>query len=292
MEKTILFKDIHPFIRFAQLIHIGSKFKYPFRNFKSYDCRLFYVYNSKGIIHVDNVMYEVSSGDLFIWQPGTEYSLINHNDSQLNLLGLSFDYTQDNCSKNLPIGPVRSIKFDDFNIIELIKFTDLEVFNKPLYLKSMNILEEDLLEIKHEYNTQRKFYENKISSLLTYMLSDIARVAYNIYTNDGKVNQKADMIINYIHQNYNKCITCESISKAFNFHPNYINRIIVSNTGKSLYQYLLMHRISHAIDLIQNTNMQISEIAYSVGFKDVNHFSKQFRIKTGKNPLYFRRIQK
>jgi AraC-like DNA-binding protein len=66
---------------------------------------------------------------------------------------------------------------------------------------------------------------------------------------------------------------------------------MVLNTGSSLHQYLLNYRISMAIELIESTYGSITDIAYQVGFKDISHFSKYFKKKTGRAPSEFRRMR-
>jgi transcriptional regulator GlxA family with amidase domain len=43
-----------------------------------------------------------------------------------------------------------------------------------------------------------------------------------------------------------------------------------------------------AIDLLQNSYAPIGEIALKVGFFDIAHFSKTFKLKTGLSPSAFR----
>jgi transcriptional regulator GlxA family with amidase domain len=43
-----------------------------------------------------------------------------------------------------------------------------------------------------------------------------------------------------------------------------------------------------AIDLLQNSSLPIGEIAVSIGFCDIAHFSKTFKQKTGLSPSAFR----
>jgi len=64
---------------------------------------------------------------------------------------------------------------------------------------------------------------------------------------------------------------------------------MVMHTGLSLHQYVISLRISKAIGMLETTNMQITEIAYAVGFKDMCHFSRYFKKTTGRTPRGFRR---
>lgn len=293
MNIMLKFEEIHPFVRHTHMMDFTSIYSYGFykNSFRAYDHRLFYVYKGEGTIQVENIRYNTSKGQLFLLQPGIRYCLNSSSKHFLELICINFDFTQNYTDKNFPIPPKKCVLFDESNILEYITFSDVEAFNRPIYLKNMHILENTLLEIIDEYNIRKKFFNQKITSLFLSVLNSIARATCSISINPDEKDNKASKIIRYIHDNYNKDITYESIGKLFNYHPNYINRLMMLNTGTSLHQYLIMHRISQAISLIQTTNMPISEIAYSVGFRDANHFSKQFKLKTGKTPGEFRKIQ-
>ena len=51
----------------------------------------------------------------------------------------------------------------------------------------------------------------------------------------------------------------------------------------------MVRRISKAIELLQYSDMRISEIAEKVGFPDASHISKVFKQLMGKGPREFRK---
>lgn len=116
------------------------------------------------------------------------------------------------------------------------------------------------------------------------MLGDIARHVTSPFTDKKGINHKVDLILDYIRENYTRPITNKEVAEHFNFHPVYINRLIIKYTGTSLHRYLIDYRISMAINLLQNSGRSITEIAYKVGFKDVNYFSKYFKKTVGLSP--------
>jgi len=59
-------------------------------------------------------------------------------------------------------------------------------------------------------------------------------------------------------------------------------------TGKQLHQYLQETRVMKAIALLQETGLSVAEVANMVGFRDVPHFSRYFKKKTGYSPSDFR----
>jgi transcriptional regulator GlxA family with amidase domain len=52
--------------------------------------------------------------------------------------------------------------------------------------------------------------------------------------------------------------------------------------------FLKEARIKKATELLKNTNMNISEIAYRCGFNDPKYFSKVFKSSIGKTPSEYR----
>ena len=281
MPVDLSFEKICPFIRYARIINI--KANNSFKNVKSYDCRLFYVLDGKGSINVLSNSYEMSSGSLIIWQPDNEYSINPDINNDFNLIGINFDYTFDMSNLNTPIPPSKVELFDNKSIL-IYNFTDTKYLNKPLFFNNINIIEPELLEIVKEYKNKKIYYEKKISGILLNIITTLLRkqaISFSIVKNSENI---INNIIDYIHINYENDINNKLLGEIFNYHPNYINKLMILNTGTSLHKYLLNYRISKAINLIQTTNLQLNEICFKVGFKDFAHFSKYFKKKTNHNP--------
>ena len=50
-------------------------------------------------------------------------------------------------------------------------------------------------------------------------------------------------------------------------------------------QYLNKLRINHALEIMKDTTLSITEVAMQCGFSDSTYFSKVFKKYTGKSPL-------
>ena len=59
-------------------------------------------------------------------------------------------------------------------------------------------------------------------------------------------------------------------------------------TGVTALQYLQDQRNQEAKDLLKNSNLSITEIAYRVGYQDVSYFTKQFKARSGATPKQWR----
>ncbi len=63
-------------------------------------------------------------------------------------------------------------------------------------------------------------------------------------------------------------------------------------TGQSLTEFIRLIRLKKAAQLIANTEMNISEIAYEVGFNDLKYFRKNFKIVFNSTPTAYRKEKK
>lgn len=71
-------------------------------------------------------------------------------------------------------------------------------------------------------------------------------------------------------------------------HVNHLNKVLKENTGRTTTDIIGSRVIQEAKILLKQTNWNISEIAYSLGFEQVAHFSNFFRKQTSLAPLTFR----
>lgn len=285
--KEILFSQICPYVRFARELDepIGSYFLG-----RAYDSRLFYLRRGRGNIFAAGVEYRMEVGDLLVFGPGTEYLLAPDPATRPEFIALNFDYVSEESHPKLPIPPDTVAQFDESAMLCPVTFLDVPALNAPLYLKNMESVDRALMEIKTEYETRRLFYSQQISGILLTVLTHIARVSLSAGLESSRSNHMADRIIAYICEHYDQELSCRMLGDMFHFHPNYINRLILRHTGMSTHQYILLQRISQAMKLIQTTDLSITQIAYRVGFRDLKHFSKMFKLKTGKAPSEFRMV--
>ena len=85
-------------------------------------------------------------------------------------------------------------------------------------------------------------------------------------------------------------ITASDFAKALNVHVNHLNKSVKDVTEKTTTNIIKERILHEAQNLIKFTNWNFSEIAYSLGFKEVTHFNNFFKKSTGLNPSQFRSL--
>ncbi|MBO5726856.1 MAG: helix-turn-helix domain-containing protein, partial [Clostridia bacterium] len=252
----------------------------------AYDHRLIYVIKGKGVANISNTEYSLQAGTVFYIMSGTPYTIKSETDDVLQLISLNFDFIK--AAKSVaPYLPLTSpAAFDKNQLVEVLNFSDATYLNSPVVLNNMPQLYTYLKAVMDEHNTNDNFSETQISHLLCLVFNFICRSLSEPKQTNHIRNYKK--IINYIHEHYFEEIDNKTLSKIFNYHPNYISQLIKKHTGISLHQYLLNVRIRNALLLIETTDMPISEIGVQVGFNDSSYFSQYFKKCTGHSPKEFR----
>jgi AraC-like DNA-binding protein len=105
---------------------------------------------------------------------------------------------------------------------------------------------------------------------------------------DKAPRKTVNVVISYIQSHYMENLSNADIGQALNFHPNYLNRLMIKHAGRSLHQYLLYYRLTKALDKLQSTTLSVAEIAEESGFTDTGHFTKSFKKQFGCSPKEMR----
>jgi AraC family transcriptional regulator, transcriptional activator of pobA len=89
-------------------------------------------------------------------------------------------------------------------------------------------------------------------------------------------------------ENALKHLSPSDFANLLHVHVNYLNHIVKKHTGKST-RTLIQERVIHeAKMLLQNTDWNIAEIAFALGFEYPSHFNKQFKQLALVAPMEFR----
>jgi AraC family transcriptional regulator, transcriptional activator of pobA len=73
-----------------------------------------------------------------------------------------------------------------------------------------------------------------------------------------------------------------------NLSPNYFGDLIKKETGKSAHEYIQLKLIDVAKERIFDVSKSVSEVAYELGFKYPQHFTRVFKQHVGVTPQEFR----
>lgn len=94
--------------------------------------------------------------------------------------------------------------------------------------------------------------------------------------------------VGYIQANLERTIKVEEIAKYLNVTPEHFIRVFKQNTRQTPLQFVNEAKMDRAKILLKKSSLSIGEIAYQVGYKNRDHFSRLFHKLVKRSPSEFR----
>jgi AraC family transcriptional activator of pobA len=181
---------------------------------------------------------------------------------------------------------------------------DLPIFQPggyPVFQVTEEAVEEITAIFKKMYKEISSDYAYKYDLLRNYVLELIhygqklqpATLLYPSHTASARVSSlfiellERQFPIESPHQKL-QLRTAKDYANRLAVHVNHLNKVLKENTGKTTTDIISSRIVQEAKILLKQTDWNISQIAYSLGFEEVAHFSNFFRKQTALAPLAFR----
>ena len=84
--------------------------------------------------------------------------------------------------------------------------------------------------------------------------------------------------------------TVKFLADKVNLSPSYLSDLLKKETGKNTQDHIHFYLIEEAKSLLLNSDKNVSEIAFNLGFEYPQYFNKLFKQKTGKTPMEYRNL--
>ena len=123
------------------------------------------------------------------------------------------------------------------------------------------------------------------------MINNQVEAGYVSATADYSGNKDLilEQALRFIENHYSHDISIAEIAAHAGVSRSYLFMIFKEKLNLSPQQYLTKIRIQHAVNLMQQPNLTISQIARSVGYQDPLHFSKTFKKHKRMAPAEYRK---
>ena len=104
--------------------------------------------------------------------------------------------------------------------------------------------------------------------------------------NSGNKNRSIlKTAVDFIDSHYmDEEISLNTVANVANVSSNHFSALFSQNMGQTFIEYLTTLRMNKAKELLETTNMKISQIAKEVGFSNNSYFCRSFREFFGDTP--------
>ena len=108
------------------------------------------------------------------------------------------------------------------------------------------------------------------------------------YSNSGNYD-KISAAVEYLHNHYTEHnFRINTLFEISDMSPRYFETLFFKEFKMTPKEYINSLKIAQAKELLKNEKYSIGKIAEELGFGDIYHFSKIFKVKTGYSPSSFR----
>lgn len=120
------------------------------------------------------------------------------------------------------------------------------------------------------------------------MLAELCRYCMEEEKRQNPVITEA---LNYIDGNLDKPLSQADVAKLFGYSPAYFSGLFSKAVGVPFSKYIAQRKINRACYLLMTTRWSVEQIASELGFYDVSHFMRHFKVAEGVTPMQYRREQ-
>ena len=146
-----------------------------------------------------------------------------------------------------------------------------------------------MMGMERNWTFKKPAHELYCMSGLYWMLAKLQEKKLSAYYSSSKYDVIAPAV-KYLEENYaNTEMSSDELATVAGVSSVYFRKIFAAVFGEPPMRYLQNVRMEKAKDMLSGDYMPISDIAESVGFKSIYHFSKTFKKIVGCTPTEYAR---
>lgn len=159
--------------------------------------------------------------------------------------------------------------------------------NQPIHTSSPEIIERYLMDIYREVT----FFSTPEPLIVQNLLQNLAHeIARDIKGSNecSTIPPEFLAVKRYISEHFDEHITLTSLAAMTCLSVPHFCSLFKRYYNKPPIDMLIDQRMNHAIYLLRDVSLSITEISRRVGFSDIYHFSKLFKTRYNKSPRQMR----
>ena len=258
--------------------NVGRSFQIPVHWHDEFE--IIYVRSGFLTVSISGESYIGKTGDAFVVSPGN-----------LHLMGSDTGIV-DYYTFLFPL------KYISFRTDDMLDEKLLEPLNSghlmigPRVKDTAKELCEQLIEI---YMAKKDESESKITTqirtkiILLQFILEMWKKGFVIENDTSGRNIVEKEMVSYIQQNFTGKISLREFGEQFHLSEKYISRYFKEHFHITLSQYVTYLRLEHAKQLLQDTDIPVTDVAMQSGYQNVSYFIRSFQKAYAVSPLKYRK---
>ena len=285
--------EISPCVRFVS--EFKAKPNWHQRERILYDHLIEYIYDGRGQYIIQNERFQVSRGDVVLIPPGVVHSIKADSEYPFLRQCVHFDFSYVSGCDSMPSWEWFPDELQEDKIHPAPIFS--EDLNFPPVCPMLHVpkIRSLFARLFREMYHKEPAYKLAVKACMLDILLLIHR---NALLGDMESSEESSLVLpkavadakKFMEVNLRKKLTLSAIAGVAHYHPVHFERLFKRFMGCPPIEYLLEVRISKAKEFLEDSNLNIGEIALEVGFDSVQYFSLAFKKLVGLSPRHYREL--
>lgn len=249
-----------------------------------------YIYSGTGIHEYQGTKYKVSAGDVFVIEPEAVHAYYVESGQKLELFNVLFQPSF--FAKELGLLSAES-SFVHFYFLEpYIRASSpypTHLHLQPHQRVTLQLmLDQMFAEYKEKQMGYRIVLKTKLMEIFIYLSRCYLQREQAPIAREPSEQNLMDRIKRFVEIYYNESTDLQQLCQMCGMSKSVFRLKFKAHTGLSLLDYRTGLRIGVAKQLLQQTDLPVSEIALEVGYNDISFFNRMFRERCRMSPRQFR----
>ena len=240
------------------------------------------------IIYVKSGFLTVSiSGENYIGKPGDAFVVSPGN---LHFMGSQTG----NVDYFTFLFPLKYISFRTDDILDDKLLEPLNSGHLMISPEIEDTVKEQCEQLVEIYGAKKEESQSKITAqiktkiILLQFILELWKKGFIVENDTGGKNTVEKEMVSYIQQNFTGKILLKEFGEQFHLSEKYISRYFKEHFHITISQYVTYLRLEHAKQLLQDTDIPVTEVAMQSGYQNVSYFIRSFKKTYGMSPLKYR----
>lgn len=232
---------------------------------------------------------DFQDGNLICIAPNQTIEIDNEIEEREDKMGWGLFFHPDLIRSTTLNQKIKEYSFFQYEVSEALHLSDKE---KNILLECVQKIQTELqenIDVHSQYiivstielllNYCSRFYGRQLITRSQNNKSIISQIENLLtqYFADNKINEQGLPTVKYL-------------ANKVHLSPSYLSDLLKKETGKNAQEHIHFYLIEEAKNLLLNSEKNINEIAYGLGFEYPQYFNKLFKKKTGKTPMEYRNL--
>lgn len=244
--------------------------------------------DGSGVYYLDDNEFPFGPRSIYFTNPGHLKSYVLNESKEAYIIILTENFLRENMQSEI-YGEFPFLLAEIVPPKELVQ-NDFEEFETLFH------------QIVKEFTKESQYKNKVLGSLFLVFLLKLKEKFWLNYNPIEEGNRNSQIVKSFRHllesefrkildkgQNESK-LQAQYFAEQLNLHPNYLNSVIKSKTGRTVNDWISERTLSTSKSLLMNTTHSSKEIAYKLGFSESTHFSRFFKKHTQLSPGQFRKL--